>query len=380
MSVICALAAVLLVAVDPPFPPKEAAPPAAAVPNPAAGGPVRRAAGTPATVEQMRREQKSLLDELDSDSKRRRMGGMFVEADIAASAADAERRARVGLALAKTDGEKAEELLVLVASLIDLERYYLARSESGVNREEAYNSARFQRLAAQVRLTEAVGAGPGVLRKLRDDQRAAAAAATKLLVNGRDGGTTAGFQAAVESAARYGAFAADAAAPADRPAAHARNVASMKDWEQYARLRTDAGVGRQSDLRAATYWRAETELRELEASGKADPARVTALRQGVREAAKKYVDVESVRRVGGLFLETDVSAFGAFQARLLQAELALAAGAEERRAVLKRAVAAAADAEEYFEQRGKSGVSHREQTLRAALDRVEAEIQLLTAK
>ena len=363
MCVISALAAVLLVAVQPPFPPKQALPDDVladkpATPGPAAVGPGRRAVGTPTTVEQMRREQKSLLNELDSESKQRQMSGLFVEADAVASAADAERRARVGLALAKTDGEKAEELLVLVASLIDLERYLLARSALGVNREEAYNSARFQRLAWQARLMEAVGADPGVRRRLRDDQLAAAAAATKLLVNGRDGGTTAGFQAAVESAARYGAFAADAAAPADRPAAHARNVASMKDWEQYARLRTDAGVGRQSDLRAATYWRAETELRELEASGKADPARVTALRQGVREAAKKYVDVESVRRVGGLFLETDVSAFGAFQARLLQAELALAAGAEERRALLKRGVAEAADAEAYFEQRGKSGVSH----------------------
>ncbi len=154
----------------------------------------------------------------------------------------------------------------------------------------------------------------------------------------------------------------------------------MKDWEQYAAVRVEAAIGRRSDLHAATYWRAEAELRELEATGKADPARVTALRQGVREAAKKYVDAASARRAGGLFQEADVFAFGAYQARLLQAELALAAGAEERRAVLKRSVVEAADAEEYFEQRGKSGMNRREQTLRAACDRVEAEIQLLTAK
>ncbi len=36
---------------------------------------------------------------------------------------------------------------------------------------------------------EAAGADPGVLRRLRDDQLAAAAAATKMLVNRRAGGT-----------------------------------------------------------------------------------------------------------------------------------------------------------------------------------------------
>ncbi len=53
-----------------------------------------------------------------------------------------------------------------------------------------------------------------------------------------------------------------------------------------------------------------------------------------------------------------MSAFGAFQARLLQAELALAAGAEERRAVLKRSVAA--ETEGYFVARDKSGLNRRE--------------------
>ena len=310
----------------------------------------------------MRREQKSLLDELDFAWRQRLLAGAFGEADIIASTADAERLARVGMALAKSDAVRAEELLVLVGSLLDLERYLLGGS-AGMFREEFYFSARFQRLALQVRLMEVVGADLGVLRKLRDDQLAAAAAATKM--------------AAVESAARYGAFAAD---PADRPAAHARNVASLKDWEQYAAARAGAAIGRRSDLHAATYCRAEAELRELEATGKADPARVTALRQGVREAAKKYVDAASAQRAGGLFQEADVSAFGAFQARLLQAELALAAGAEERRAVLKRSVAEAAETEGYFVARDKSGLNRREQTLRAACDRVEAEIQLLTAK
>ncbi len=151
MSAISALAAVLLVAVQPPFPPKQALPddmPAdkPATPGPAAGGPGQRAVGTPATLEQMRREQKSLLDQLEFVTKQRLPAGAFGEADIVALAADAERRVRVGLALAKSDAARAEELLVLVGSLLDLERYLLGGS-AGTFREEFYFSARFQRLA-----------------------------------------------------------------------------------------------------------------------------------------------------------------------------------------------------------------------------------------
>ncbi len=200
MSAISALAAVLLVAVQPPFPPKQALPddmPADKPPAaPAAGGPGRRAVGTPSTVEQMRREQKSLLDQLEFVTKQRLLAGAFGEAVIIASTADAERRARVGLALAKSDPERAEELLVIVGSLLDLERYLLGGS-AGMFCEETYFSARFQRLAWQVRLMESVGADPGVLRRLRDDQLATATAAAKRLVNGRDGGTLTDHQATV---------------------------------------------------------------------------------------------------------------------------------------------------------------------------------------
>ena len=380
MSVISALAAVLLVAVQPPLPLQKAPMLYDKPATPAPGGPGRRAVGTPATVEQMRREQKSLLDKLESDMRQKQMSAQFGEADIAASAADAERRTRVGLALAMSDAEKAEELLVVVASLLDHERSTARRLSAGLSRDSEYFPARFHRLAGQVRLMEAVGADPGVLRKLRDHQLVVATAATKSLVDRRDGGTMADWQAAVEFLARYGAVAAAAAAPADRPAAHARNVAALKEWEEYAGLRAEGRLARQSNLHAATYWRAEAELRELEAAGKADPARVTALRHGVRDAAKRSIDSESPRRAGGAFQEADVLAFSACQARLFQAELVLAAGPEERRVLLKRNLAEATETEEFCERRSQGGLGRREHALRAACDRVEAEVQFLTAK
>jgi hypothetical protein len=381
MTPLCTLLAATFLAAQPPIPDRIPLhkPAQVAVPKP----PGFRAAGVAATVGEMRLEQKHLARQIVNMFLMKRQGGIFTASDNCTAVADTLRCAQIEYALAQSEGERIEAVLLRVMSLLEMEQYAQARADFGTGGTAEYLQMRCHRLAAQACLLEEVKADPAVIRRHHESYIASCKKrdeAVAVRVLGGVASEEENLLGADEFSSEANLAASRAATPAERDATNRRMVESLKALEKDTARRIAGGVAASSNLPLVTYFRLDAELRELSVSEKPPADQVRQLGEQRKDAIRQAVKLMSARRNVGVFSDADTDRFRKAQSNLLDSELALAGDAAARRVLLERNLEEAVGNEKYWTSRAGAGMVFQASQHRSTYDRIEAEIRLKLAK